>query len=484
LVDRETSRTGAGGDGAGGGRRLIGWKAIGQFLRCTERTARRWEAYRGMPVHRIPGGGRSSVWATPDELSGWLHALPSDVQATLLAEASSETAAPDSAAAHLTVREAANADTAAPAPPGSGGRVLRRTVAVAAVFLLVALIASALTLWNSAHRAAGRAPTTARGPYDDDPRARETYMTARFELATRSAASLLGAERGFRELTQSYPDRAAGWSGLADSYLLLREFGSMRDDLAYPQAERAARTALALDPKLADAWLDQAFVAWWWHGDADAAFREFNTALRLDPRSAKALHWYATALYAHGDYATSLQVIGRARELEPDNRAIVADEAWLRFGSGDRTTGLSTLERLVQLDPSFESSHYYLAHAYLIIGRDREFLREAKLAAELRSQAETIDVLNLAEQRFLSGGRQAMLEQLSASEAESCARGTGSPVVVAEYRALAHDRAGMMTWLTTAERTHDHNLPTLRGYPEFSDYRSDPEFVKVVQRLP
>jgi hypothetical protein len=55
---------------------------------------------------------------------------------------------------------------------------------------------------------------------------------------------------------------------------------------------------------------------------------------------------------------------------------------------------------------------------------------------------------------------------------------------VAEYRALAHDRAGMMTWLTTAERTHDHNLPTLRGYPEFSDYRSDPEFVKVVQRLP
>jgi tetratricopeptide (TPR) repeat protein len=286
------------------------------------------------------------------------------------------------------------------------------------------------------------------------------------------------------QLTQGYPDRAAGWSGLADTYLLLREFGSMRDDLAYPQAERAARTALALDPKLADAWLDQAFVAWWWHGDADSAFRGFNTALRLDPHSAKALHWYATALYAHGDYATSLQTIGHARELEPDNRAIVADEAWLRFGSGDRTAGLSTLERLVQLDPSFESSHYYLAHAYLIMGRDRDFLREAKLAAELRSQAETIDVLNLAEQRFLRGGRQAMLEQLSASEAESCARGTGSPVVVAEYRALAQDRPGMMSWLATAERTHDHNLPTLRGYPEFGAYRSDPEFLKIVHRLP
>jgi tetratricopeptide (TPR) repeat protein len=309
-------------------------------------------------------------------------------------------------------------------------------------------------------------------------------MTARFELATRSAGSLLAAQQAFRELTQGYPDRAAGWSGLADTYLLLREFGSMRDEAAYPQAERAARTALALDPKLPDAWLDRAFVEWWWHGDAASAFRGFDTALQLDPSSAKALHWYATALYAHGDYEKALETIGRARELDPNNRAIVADEAWLRFGSGERAAALTTLERLVQLDPSFEASHYYLAHVYLITGRDVDFLREAKLAAELRGQAESIDVLRLAEQRFLSGGREAMLEQLSASETESCDHGTGSAVVVAEYRALANDRDGMLKWLVRAERTHDHNLPALRGYPEFAPYRSDPAFVKVVERLP
>jgi hypothetical protein len=56
--------------------------------------------------------------------------------------------------------------------------------------------------------------------------------------------------------------------------------------------------------------------------------------------------------------------------------------------------------------------------------------------------------------------------------------------VVAEYRALAHDRAGMLLWLTTAQRTDDHNLPTLRGYPEFDEYHADTEFVKIVQRLP
>jgi tetratricopeptide (TPR) repeat protein len=436
-----------------------------------------------MPVHRIPGGGRSSVWATPDELSSWLQALPSDVQATLRAEASTEAgmeAGTDAATHGATETPVA---TGSAQPTGAGGK-RPRMLSAAAAFLLVALIAAAFLLWNAARQPRTPAAGMVRGPYDDSPEARETYMTARFELATRSAGSLAAAEQAFENLTRGYPDRAAGWSGLADSYLLLREFGSLPDEAAYTQAERAARTALALDPKLADAWLDQAFIQWWWHGDPASAFRGFNTALQLEPRSAKALHWYATALYAHGDYAQALQTIGRARELDPNNRAIVADEAWLRFGSGERAVAITTLERQVQHDPGFEASHHYLAHVYLIIGRDADFLREAQLAAQLREQAEAIQVLRLAELRFRDGGRAALLDQLSASEAASCDRGTGSPVVVAEYRALAHDRDGMLKWLARAEATHDHNLPTLRGYPEFEGYRKDPEFVKVVQRLP
>ncbi len=55
------------------GDRLIGWKAIGRYLGCTARTARRWEIARGLPVHRLTGGGRGSVWCTPDELQRWLE---------------------------------------------------------------------------------------------------------------------------------------------------------------------------------------------------------------------------------------------------------------------------------------------------------------------------------------------------------------------------------------------------------------------------
>src|ERR1700728_4666937 len=94
------------------GSRLVGWKAIGQFLRCTERTARRWEADRAMPVHRVPGGGRSLVWADAEELTAWLSALPSDA----LDEVSEEAALVAPAPPTVPIQEAPSVADAAPQP--------------------------------------------------------------------------------------------------------------------------------------------------------------------------------------------------------------------------------------------------------------------------------------------------------------------------------------------------------------------------------
>ena len=54
-------------------RRLDSWKEIAEFLRSGERTVRRWEPERGLPVHRMPGNGRGRVFAYTAELSRWLE---------------------------------------------------------------------------------------------------------------------------------------------------------------------------------------------------------------------------------------------------------------------------------------------------------------------------------------------------------------------------------------------------------------------------
>ncbi|HJQ59387.1 MAG TPA: hypothetical protein VJ890_20945 [Vineibacter sp.] len=54
-------------------RRLNSWKEIGSFFSRDERTVKRWEAHRGLPVHRIPGPGNTKVFGYVDELAAWLN---------------------------------------------------------------------------------------------------------------------------------------------------------------------------------------------------------------------------------------------------------------------------------------------------------------------------------------------------------------------------------------------------------------------------
>ena len=54
------------------GRRLNGWKEIGAFFQKNERTVKRWEQ-RGLPVHRLPGGANTAVFAYAHELEAWLN---------------------------------------------------------------------------------------------------------------------------------------------------------------------------------------------------------------------------------------------------------------------------------------------------------------------------------------------------------------------------------------------------------------------------
>lgn len=51
--------------------RLDSWKEIASYLRRGERTVRRWERARHLPVHRLPGSQRASVFAMKSELDEW-----------------------------------------------------------------------------------------------------------------------------------------------------------------------------------------------------------------------------------------------------------------------------------------------------------------------------------------------------------------------------------------------------------------------------
>ena len=66
-----TDRPKAENPGLGG--RLDSWKEIASYLGRGERTVKRWETMRGLPLHRVPGTGRATVYAFTAELDEWLQ---------------------------------------------------------------------------------------------------------------------------------------------------------------------------------------------------------------------------------------------------------------------------------------------------------------------------------------------------------------------------------------------------------------------------
>ncbi len=73
-----------GGISSGGSRspagdgRLRSWKEIASYFGADERTVKRWEVSRGLPVHRVPGEARAPVYAYEAELAAWLKSGQAD----------------------------------------------------------------------------------------------------------------------------------------------------------------------------------------------------------------------------------------------------------------------------------------------------------------------------------------------------------------------------------------------------------------------
>lgn len=427
--------------------RLVGWKSIGAFLGVDARTAKRWEHARGLPVRRLPGDGSATVWASRDDLRAWLAPLP-------LPAPEADTAAASSAAG-LT--------------PPPGKRLVPR-----AVWLTVVAVGVAGGI-GGAHLLTPDAPAPSMAAaYDDAPDARRAWLAGRFALATRSASGIAEATRAFEGLTRRFPNRAPAYAALAEAHLVSREFGTVPDEVAYPAAGRAARIALTLDRRLGDAWLDQAFVKFWWEQDLGGGLAAFREAVVRSPGSAKAHHWYATAASAVGDVATARSEIAKAQALEPNNHAVVADAAMIELSAGNIAEARAALMQFVRLDPGLVAGHRYLAIAHLIAGDDAGFLDEQAETLRLRGAVEGLAGIDVARRAFAGGGRTAMLDRLSADAATAARDGSGSAAAVARLRALARDRAGMLRWMAVSAARREPEAIYLAGDPALLAWRRDP----------
>jgi tetratricopeptide (TPR) repeat protein len=443
--------------------RLNGWKAIAAYLRVDVRTARRWEAERALPVHRLPGDSRSPVWADPAELAAWLARPP----------------APDPAKAD----GPADGPTPAPADP-PGGPAAPRTPAAPAphrrgkALLLPALLGlSLLLLIGFAMLRPGTRSNAPAAPYPDAPATR-LLAAADYAKASRTPAGLEEAATLYTRLATAHPDNPAAFVGLADTWLLMREFSGLPDEAAFRRARDAAEAALKRDPGNPAALRALAFTLFWSGADRVRGLALFEESARAAPRDPRTHHWQGNALAFAGNPAAGLEALARARALNPESPAIAADEAQIRFMAGEETEALADLARITRVHPDYIGAWRYLEWDRLSTGDHAGFLVAARAHARLAGRPARLALLDRADQALRTGGPPALFATLLADAESRHREGAETAITVARLHAAAGMPDEAARWLDRAVALGEPYTDMLAGWPELKPLATDPAFAR------
>ena len=397
--------------------RLDGWKSIGAHFGRDRTTVMRWARERGLPVKRIPGGKTGTVYAIKEELDRW-------------------------AASQSNLDDETAKTAAAPASFRTNSRQLWIGGAAAGVILAGTIIS--IMLWDRT------APS--RAPLPSDPAVSAAYLKARDDWARRTPDTLNAAIAGFELTTRSDPNFAPGWSGLADAYLLSREFGAMSDGDAFPKAKAAAQRALTLDPNLPGAHRALGFILYWWEGKPAEAGRAFRRALELDPSSAQSHFWYGNILVDNGQHVAAQKELNAARLIEPGSVAIQTDLAWARWSAGDTDGARTAMTDLVRSHPDFATLHDCLSVIALADGDYVGYVQNLSEYARLREDSGLIRHTAELRQALKSGAAdvQRVLMTASMEEIKAGTRRTHLwPIFLAS---VAQDRQQTLTLLKAADQ--------------------------------
>lgn len=312
-----------------------------------------------------------------------------------------------------------------------------------------------------------------------DSEAYDLYLRGRYQWHRRTEAGLRQAAIHFDEAVDRAPEYVPAWVGLGDAYAVLGFYDYLPPSVAFPNARRAARRALELNPDNASAWATLGYVALYYDWDLERGEDAFRHAIDLDPHSSKARQWYANLLTAAGRFEEAEREMRRAQELDPLSLIANAALGWVRFYAGHYESAIEQCRLTLELDPDFELAYLWSGWALEVLGRYDEALEMLDQAVE-RSAGSGISVASLARLHGLRG---------EIAEAESLLAGletAGTYVPVYEigkaYLGLGRQEEAI-AWLERAIEQRSHSMIFLRVDPQLEVLHEHPAFAELAVRV-
>jgi TolB-like protein/class 3 adenylate cyclase/Tfp pilus assembly protein PilF len=310
-----------------------------------------------------------------------------------------------------------------------------------------------------------------------DAEAYQLYLRGRYFWNQRTRESLGRAIELFEAAIRADTTYALAYTGMADVYNTFRQRGFRSAAETIEEQRAATEKAIELDPELSEAHTSRAQLLFDYEWDWEAAGREFERAIDLDPRNTNARHWYSHYLTAMGRTEESLEQSRRAIEISPYDDILRQHLGWHYLLARDYQRALEEQLKALEMNPS-GGTHAFLAWAYEGLGRNREALAECEQAiATFGGDAFAMGFVGFVLGRI--GEEKRALDLATGLEA----RGDQAYYAVAMIHAGLGDRQAALMWLERAYEHHSPGLPYLAVDPRLDGLRSDPNFVSLLRRM-
>ncbi len=308
------------------------------------------------------------------------------------------------------------------------------------------------------------------------------YLKGRFHWNKRTHEGLTRSIQYFTEAIDADRGFAMAYSGLADAFTLLTEYGWLHPSEAMPKAEAAAKKALDLDPLLGEAEASLGLIRsihdWKWQ-EAEMHYRR---AIQLNPGYATARHWFAIDhLALMGRMEKARVEIKIASQLDPLSLIIREGEGFLAMVNGQYDEAFAQYREMLELDPSSYKAYACMGRAYFQKGMYGEAVA---LLQKARSQSGDIpSVLGALGQALALHGKPAEARELLAQlSGLSKQRYVPCSSLAFIHLGLGEREKALEILEAGCDQRHP-TLANLKVHPAYNDLRGEPRFTVLLERI-
>jgi tetratricopeptide (TPR) repeat protein len=285
----------------------------------------------------------------------------------------------------------------------------------------------------------------------------------------------------FKRAVAIDPAYAPAYVGLADSYIVLGNFGTYRPRAIDPLAKGAALKALEIDPELGEAYASLGNIQQNYDWDWAGAEKSFLRAIEVRPSYANAHHWYALYLNVVGRFDQARTEIQRAQELDPLSPMIASNASTPYLVLRRYDEALAVIGRAIEKYPGFRTAHMYRGWIQLLMGAYADAL-PALLKADALSTDADIVIRSALGFTYARLGDREKAQSIAAALSDRYTTTYASAVWIAFLHLGLGDHQRALEWLERAHEDHDSWVRALR-YAFFDEIRSTPRFQDILQRL-